>query len=253
MRDLREFAFVERKRWRWVSYLVVLAFVLVLPRGGLASGLETFAQALTRHHIGLTEPALVEALRNSDGEVRGLAAWRLEEIKAVDSLPKILQAVRDERDSRTKVNLASAAAYFGSKEGLAALEVVCHDSSVPGWVRTDAARHLFDLHDRSCLPELWQLMDSGVESGTRISAIQLVEQLDGRTALESAQLLHFTLDALNDPDIHLRLFAANALRGLRDIAAIPNLRTAIQLEREDVVKSQMEDSLRSLLAVKSSQ
>ena len=252
MRDLLEFAFVGRKRWRWVSCLVVFVFVLVLPRSSLASGLETFAQALTRHHIGLTEPALIEALRNTDGEVRGLAAWQLLEIKAVDSLPQILLAARDERDGRTKVNLASAAAHLGSKEGLAAVRAVCHDSSVQGWVRTDAARHLFDLHDRSCLPDLWQLMDSG-ESDTRISAINLVEQLDGRTAVESARLLHFTLDALNDPDIQLRLFAASTLSGLRDVAAIPNLRTAIQLEKEEVVKSRMEDSLRSLLAVKSSE
>jgi HEAT repeat protein len=249
MRDLRGFALVERKRWRWVSCLVVFVFVLVLSRSGVASGLETFAQALTRHHIGLTEPALTEALRNPDGEVRGLAAWQLQEIKAMDSLPQILQAVRDERDSRTRVNLASAAAYLGSKEGLAALEVVCHDSSVPGWVRTDAARHLFDLHDRSCLPDLWQLMDSGVESGTRISAIQVVAQLDNRTVVESARLLHFTLDALNDPDIQLRLFAAEVLGGMKDIAAIPNLRTAIQLEKEEVVKSRMEDSLHGLLAL----
>jgi HEAT repeat protein len=249
MRDLRGFALVDCKRWRCVSCLAVFVFGLVLPCSGVASGLETFAQALTRHHIGLTEPALIEALRNPDGEVRGLAAWQLLETKAVDSLPQILQAVRDERESRTKVNLASAAAYLGSKEGLAAVETVCHDSSVPGWVRTDAARHLFDLHDRSCLPDLWQLMDSGVEFGTRISAINLVEQLSDRTALESAQLLHITLDALNDPDISLRLFAASALGELRDTAAIPNLRTAIQLEKEEVVKSRMEDSLRSLLAL----
>jgi len=172
-------------------------------------------------------------------------------MKAEDSLPLILQAVRDERDSKTKVNLASAAAELGAKEGTVALEEICHDSGVPGWVRTDAARHLFDHQDRACLPDLWRLVDSGAEADTRIAAINLVSNLGDRTAFESAQIMHFTLEALDDPDIHLRLFAAITLADLRDTTAIPYLRMAIQVEMEDVLKSQMEISLRSLLALKS--
>jgi hypothetical protein len=189
----------------------------------------------------LTKPALIEALRNPDGEVRGLAAWQLVEMKAEDSLPQILQAVRDERDNRTKVDLASAAAYLGAKEGTVALEDICHDSSAPGWVRTDAARHLFDLQDRACLSDLWKLMDSRTEADTRIAAINLVSRLYDRTASESAQVERFTLEALDDSDTHLRLYAATILADLRDTTAIPYLRMAIQVEKEDVVKSQMEN------------
>jgi hypothetical protein len=111
---------LERIQWRYVAPLFV--FLVLLPRKDLASGLETFEQALTRHHIELAKPALIEALRNPDGEVRGPAAWQLLEMKAEDSLPQILHAVRDERDGATKVNLASAAAYLGAKEGTTALE-----------------------------------------------------------------------------------------------------------------------------------
>jgi HEAT repeat protein len=186
--------------------LFFFVVALALPRRGVASGLETFAHALTRHHIELTEPALIEALLNPDNEVRGLAAWQLLEMKAGDSLPQILQAVRDERDARTRADIAAAAAHLGATEGTAALEEICHDSSVLGWVRTDAARHLFNLHNRACLPDLWQLMDSGVEADTRIAAINLVSNLIDRTALESAQIMRFTLEALDDPDIQLRLW-----------------------------------------------
>jgi HEAT repeat protein len=247
MRDRREVNLLERIRWRYVAPLFV--FLLLLPRKDLASGLETFAHALTRHHIELTKPALIEALRNPDKEVRGLAAWQLLEMKAEDSLPQILQAVRDERDGATKINLASAAAYLGGRDGTAALEGICHDSGEPDWVRTDAARHLFDLHDRACLPDLWRLMDSGNESYTRIGAISLVSQLHDLTASESARIERVAFETLNDPDMRVRWYAAVTLGNLRDATAIPYLRMAIQAEKEEDIKSQMETSLRSLLAL----
>jgi HEAT repeat protein len=253
MEDGRKVAFFERNQWRYASRLLLFVMVVALTRMETAEAPETFAQALTRHHIELTRPALIEALRNADSEVRGLAAWQLVEMKATDTLPQILQAMRDEKDGRTKVNLASASAYLGSQEGIGVMEGICHDSSEHGWVRTDAARHLLDLHNRACLPDLWQLMDSGGEAGTRISAINLVEGLHDRTASESAQLLRFTLEALNAPEINLRLFAASTLAGLKDTAAIPYLRSAIQVEKEDIVRAQMETSLGRLLELKPSQ
>src|SRR5579871_6048193 len=122
MQDRRESAFLRRTRWigslRFLFFLIVLA----LSRKHFAEAPETFAHALARHHIELTKPALIEALRNPDKEVRGLAAWQLLEMKEDDSLPMILQAVRDERDSQTKINLASAAASMGSQEARAVLE-----------------------------------------------------------------------------------------------------------------------------------
>lgn len=80
LRDRREVNLLERIQWRYVAPLFV--FLVLLPRKDLASGLETFEQALTRHHIELAKPALIEALRNPDGEVRGPAAWQLLEMKA---------------------------------------------------------------------------------------------------------------------------------------------------------------------------
>jgi HEAT repeat protein len=214
---------------------------------GVTQAPDTFAQALTRHHIALANPALVEALRNPDKEVRGLAAWQLAETKDKDSLPQILQAVQSEKDARAIVNLASAAAHLGSSEGIAALEAVCHDSSVPDLVRSDAARHLFDQNNRACLPDLWKMMEPGAAPDSRISAISLVSQLQDKTAYETEQVVRFTIYALNDPEIRLRLFAAPTLATMKAKSAIPYLETAIRREREDVVRSQKESSLKRLL------
>jgi hypothetical protein len=95
-------------------------------------------------------------------------------------------------------------------------------------------------------------MESGNESDTRIGAISLVSQLHDLTASESARIERVAFEALNDPDVRVRLYAAVTLGNLRDATAIPYLRMAIQTEKEDDIKSQMETSLRSLLALKPS-
>jgi len=66
-----------RNRWRYVASSLYFVVVLALPRRNVGEPLETFAHALTRHHIELTKPAIIEALRNPNNEVRGLAAWQL--------------------------------------------------------------------------------------------------------------------------------------------------------------------------------
>ena len=238
-------------RLRWLWNVLPLIICLLLSESGAASGLETFAQALTRHHIELNKPALIEALQNANGEVRGLAAWELLKEKANDTLPQILQAVRDERNPATKVNLASAAAAFGSEEGTATLAKLCHDSALPGYVRTDAARHLLDDEkDRSCLHDLLTMMTSANDAGTRVQTMSMVAQLPHLTELEAAELLRCTLEALRDPDLSLRLYATVILTAWRDLKAIPYLRTAIQVEQDQTIRSQMEASLETLLAVK---
>jgi HEAT repeat protein len=221
--------------------------IFAAPATGNAEPLETFAQALTRLHIGLTKPALLEALQNPNAQVRGLAAWQLAETKQKDCLPQILQAARNEKEAQTKIDLAAAAGNLGSQEGDAVLESVCKDSSVAAATRFDAARHLFDDQDRACMPELWHLMEPGFEPDVRTNAMMLLAYRHDRSPEESTRLLQSTLAALTDPDISLRLYSVDTLRVLRDVRAIPPLRTAMQVEKEEVVRSSMESTLKSLL------
>ena len=79
---------------------------------------ETFADGLTRRNIPLTEPDLIAALKNPDPEIRSLAAAQLAEMKVTDALPQIVRAAQDERDIRTQVNIAAAATWLGSDQGL---------------------------------------------------------------------------------------------------------------------------------------
>lgn len=235
----------RRPRFVWV--LLPLMLLLLLHPKSVAEPSETIADALARHHIELTQSALVEALRNPDKEVRGLAAWQLLETKANDSLPQIMQALRDESDPATKVNLASAAAYFGAKEGTAELAKVCHESGLPASARIDAARHLFDLKDHSCMPDLLKLITSASDSETRVMVLNLVSPRPGLTPAERAQMTRVSVEMLRDKQPRYRLKAAVFLANLHDTNAIPYLRRAIQVERDEPIRSQMQSSLNSLL------
>lgn len=99
-----------------------------------SSAPETIAQALKRHNVEISKGSLLEALHNSDKEVRGLAAAELYELKITGALPDIVRAAEAELDPLTQVNIASAATWMGSEEGLYILKIVCDNSAIPPYV-----------------------------------------------------------------------------------------------------------------------
>jgi hypothetical protein len=73
--------------------------------GGPAS--NTVSDILRRHNIGLTEAALLRALKNPDAEVRWPAAMKLAEDKAVDAIPAVRHTLSAEKVPRARVNTLS--------------------------------------------------------------------------------------------------------------------------------------------------
>jgi hypothetical protein len=211
-----------------------------------SSAPETIAQALKRHNVEISKGSLLEALHNSDKEVRGLAAAELYELKITDALPDIVRAAEAELDPLTQVNIASAATWMGSVEGLHILKIVCDNSAIPPYVRINAARNVFDKQDRSCFPALIELMSS-TEPDARILALNLASQLQPKTEQETAQVLSFALQALQDKELRLRLEASQDLRWLRNPTAIEPLRKALEEEQETAVRSQMQSTLDFLI------
>ncbi len=200
----------------------------------------TFAEALQRHHVELSEVSLIQALHSPDKEVRGLAAAELADLKFTWALPEILHAAERENDAQTQVNLASAATWLGSDQGLHMLTGICKNSTVSALVRMQAARSVFDRH---CFPSLVEMMRPTAETDVRIVALELASQIKPRTAQETQAVLASALDALQDRDLRIRLQACEALRWLNDPRAIQPLRTAINLEQEEAVRQQMKSSL----------
>ena len=89
---------------------LILAVALVgsqpISQQGFGGKPQTFDDLLKRHNIELTRQGLVDALRNTDPEVRSLAAQKLAEDKAVETIPAIKDALARESVPWTRMNIA---------------------------------------------------------------------------------------------------------------------------------------------------
>jgi HEAT repeat protein len=227
----------------WKTFFLVATILLISSQTGLSDAPETIEHALGRYHIPITKSALVEALANPEKEVRGLAAAQLATIKALDTLPDILRAAENEKDPQTQANIAAAATWLDSLQGLNLLKKICLDSSLPSYARQYAARNVFDKGDHTCFDAMIDLMQPEADMNSRIGSAYMLSQLHDRTQEESKLVLHLLLASLNDRDVGIRLAACEALRWLNDPAAIKPLRSALSYEREDAVRQPMQSAL----------
>ena len=100
---------------------LILAVALVgsqpISQQGFGEKPQTFGDLLKRPNIELTQQGLVDALRNTDPEVRSLAAHKLAEDKAVETIPAIKDALATEKVPWTRMNIALALAEMGESIG----------------------------------------------------------------------------------------------------------------------------------------
>src|SRR5260370_9412407 len=96
---------------------ILVMFVGNYSLSASGGALPTVAELLKRHNVELTQSALVGALRNPDPEVRYLAAQKLAEDKAVETIPQIMDALASEKVPLTRMNIAFALAQFGEETG----------------------------------------------------------------------------------------------------------------------------------------
>lgn len=203
----------------------------------------TFTEALQKYHVEITETSLIQALHSPEKEVRGLAAAELAELKMTAALPEIIRAAQTEIDAQTQVNIAAAATWLGSDQGLQILTSVCRDQTISAYVRISAARNAFDKQDHSCLPSLIELMRPAAEPDERIVALNAASQIKSKTPQEAQVVLESALLALRDKNARVKLQACEALRWINDPRSLQPLRKAIDDEREESVRQQMKSSL----------
>jgi HEAT repeat protein len=203
---------------------------------------ETFAAGLERHHIELNEPALLAALRNPDGEVRSLAAAQLAAIDDHPALKEILRAVQDERDPQVQVNLAGAATWLGSRQGLEQLEMICRDVNVPSTARLDAARYVSNKHLATCFPAIRDIARNDPDAAVRTQAVAAAAAYRGQA--EGAQAV--AARALEDVDPAVRIAGADMLRWLRASEEIGAVERALRSEGDETVREHLRDTARVL-------
>jgi HEAT repeat protein len=203
---------------------------------------ETFAAGLERHHVPLTESALLEALRDPDGEVRSLAAAQLAAMDNHPALKNIVRAIEDERDPQVQVNIAGASTWLGSRTGLEQLERMCADINVPSTVRLDAARYVSNKSLATCFPAVQDIAHTEQDPSVRVLAIQAAVSYRGQT--DRAQTV--AVAALGDIDPSVRIAAADALHFLRATSTIGALNRALQTEGDDTAREHLRETIRVL-------
>jgi HEAT repeat protein len=203
---------------------------------------ETFAAGLERHNIPLTEPALLAALRDPDGEVRSLAAAQLAAMDDHQALKEIVRAFQDERDPQVQVNLAGAGSWLGSRLAIEQLETNCQDVNVPSTARLDAARYISHKQLSICFPPVREIAQNDQDADVRVQAV--IAAVGYRGQAEGARMV--AVRALSDLDPAVRIAGADALRSLRATGEIGSLESALQTEGDETARGHLRESVRVL-------
>jgi HEAT repeat protein len=216
---------------------------------------NTVSDILRRHDIGLTEPALLRALKNPDAEVRWRAAMKLAEDKAADAIPAVRHALSAEKVPRARVNIAAALGLLGDPGGRDELKKLCADERFPAEFRLYAVRYMFDLHvekDEDCLhaaEEIVQRVDPDYHTaGDRQMALSILPRFQSLASAESKMVFNLVLQRLEDSEPAVQMEASVALASLGNTAAIPYLEAAIAREQEEGTSSVFEFNLKKLQA-----
>jgi HEAT repeat protein len=203
---------------------------------------ETFAAGLERHNIPLTEPALLAALRDPDGEVRSLAAAQLAAMDDHPALREIVRAIQDERDPQVQVNLAGAGSWLGSRLAIEQLESSCRDVNIPSTARLDAARYISHKQLATCFPAVREIAQNDQDADVRVQAV--MAGLSYRGQADGARMI--AVRALNDLEPAVRIAGADALRSLRATTEIGPLESALQTEGDETAREHLRDAVRVL-------
>jgi HEAT repeat protein len=197
----------------------------------------TFDELLKRYNIQLTHPALVDALKNTDLEVRDLAANKLADDKAVETIPAIKDALASEKVPWTRMNIAFALAQMGESIGFDTLEDNCKNKGTTGAIRTRSAEYLlrFNRDSTTCLSGVLDVVKGG-SNGDRMAAAELLPRYHNLSKEESETVFTGLVEALHAPDPSVRMAAGQALADLGDKRGIAELGRAVGVEQEQAPK-----------------
>ena len=230
------------------SFALILAVALVgsqpISQQGFGGKPQTFGDLLKRHNIELTQQGLVDALRNTDPEVRYLAAHKLAEDKAVETIPAIKDALATEKVPWTRMNIALALAEMGESIGFDTLEDNCKNKGTSGAIRTRSAEYLlrFNRDSATCLSGVLDLLKSG-SNGDRMAAAELLPRYRNLSKEDSETVFTGLVEALHASDPAVRMAAGQALADLGDTRGIAELGRAIGGEQDQLVRSRLQEDL----------
>jgi len=211
------------------------------------------AAILQQRHIEVTRDGLLGALKNPDAQVRYLAAEKLAEDKMTDAIPSIAEAVAIEKVPATRLNMAYALALLGDKQGILVLKTACDSRDLSSYLRARAAQYLLDMHTESCLNSMLDMLQTTTEPESRSEALSVLRSFEHVSKEDTQRMFALAVKALQDQTPAVRIDASITLATLGNISAITYLRRAMANERDQVVRSQFQDTIRALQQKQASQ
>jgi HEAT repeat protein len=208
----------------------------------------TVEEQLQHHHIALTIPALVKALQNADPEVRELAAGKLADLKAAETIPKLRHALGEEAELHVRLNIAYALARLGDSMGIHTLEQSCRDVDLDYWRRIQAAEYMVQMNhpDEGCRKSLIELLQSHVDSNTDADVLEFLPNYKGLTREETQKTIELVKVFLSDSDLRVRLVASHSLAEMGDKSVIPYLEKATKKDINQMIRPSIESDIKWL-------
>lgn len=200
------------------------------------------------YHIAPTKEGFLIALRNAYSGVRSYGALRLAADKQTDAVPAILAALAAETVPGARESLALAAAQLGADEGALALRRMCADVSGSGVLRMGAASAMLTLGREDCLPDVLDVLRLDGDFTDVIQAISLLPRFHHLTAPEVREVQNVLPLLLKHDHTAVRMSVSQTLRFIGGVFAVQTLRSALPLERDEIVRRVMANDLKALEA-----
>ena len=201
--------------------------------------------------IDLSERSLIEALSNSDSNVRILAALQLGQDRDVRSIPSIEYALSIEHNTKAHIGIVAALGSLHDSKGVEHLQTMCTDTSLP-IADIFAAVQSIQIAGASsavCAGTIVDSVNQAQYADYRADILSLLPTLYRDVPADKAErILGVLKDMVGDgrQQAAVRLGAGLALAEIGAPSSAEAIRSAISREKDPFVRSTLQDRLNVL-------
>jgi hypothetical protein len=214
------------------------------------SRLMPFSVALCEYGIDTSEPSLIAALKNSDPEVRSLAAAELAEKHDDGGRPAIENALSAETNARARIGIAASLMNMGDAVGAKILNRMCTDASLAVEDTVSVVQQIAMANHPTgiCADVVLDAVEHASQDYERMDLITIFPLIYKNVSKEKAgRMVTNAQNLLQSQDVTARIRASQALAEMGSIASIDLIRTAIINEASPDIRAWHQLNLDKLL------
>jgi HEAT repeat protein len=228
--------------------LTILSLLLLSAsmKKAAAQAPPTVESVLMQYHIPNTIPALRDALKSPNPNIRMLVAGILAQDKDVDSIPLLRDALESERVESVKLSLATSLATLKDWQGLDLLGKTCNDREANQTTRLLAANRLLDAGNNDCMASVVEILGEKPDAPSRELGLQYLRRTTSAPPFLLPKLQTILLNELQDISPINRQYAGECISVFGDANAIPALEAAISVEKNQPTRFHLEENLKRI-------